>query len=185
VLEPNAIPPEEYTYLDLIAEYTTSTEKTMTSTSKSIRLVPINREVMERLATRYSFRICEKCAAALEVPGNWLHLAFYSPNGHMYPARITSTTTSSGTSYFIDPATVDRTVCGMEQGITGATSILVIASHHMVLDAYYHQNKSHPLLKVLGQNQDVLGNDLTFSLIPEDSMLNAMTLATLADASQE
>jgi hypothetical protein len=171
--------------LNLDTEDITSTERTMASTSKSIKFVPINREVMERLAARYSFRVCEKCATALEVPDNWLHLAFYSPNGHMYPARITSTITSSETSYFIDPTRADHTVCGMEQGITGATSILVVASHQMVLDAYYYQKKSHPLLKVLGQNRDVLGNDLTFYLIPEDSMLNAITLAALTDTGQE
>jgi hypothetical protein len=171
--------------LDLNAEGTTSTERTMVSTSKPIKFVPINREVMERLATRYSFRVCEECAAALEVPDNWLHLAFYSPNGHIYPARITSTITPSGTSYFIDPTREDRTVCGLEQSITGVTSILVVASHQMVLDAYYYQKKGHPLLKVLGQNRDVLGKDLTFSLIPEDSMLNAMTLAALTDNGQE
>jgi len=171
--------------LDLTAENATSMERTMASASKSIKFIPINREVMERLATRYSFRVCERCATALEVPDNWLHLAFYSPNGHIYPAQITSTITSSGTSYFVDPTRADHTVCGMQQGITGTTSILVVASHQMVLDAYYYQNKGHPLLKVLGQNRDVLGNDLTFSLIPEDSMLNAMTLAALADTSQE
>jgi len=171
--------------LDLNAGDTTPVERTMANTGKSIKFVPINREVMERLATRYSFRVCERCAAALEVPGNWLHLAFYSPNGHMYPARITSTTTSSGTSYFIDPTMADHTACGIEQGITGATSILVVASHQMVLDAYYYQKRGHPLLNVLGQNRDVLGKDLTFSLIPEDSMLNAMTLAALTDTGQE
>ena len=171
--------------LDLNAGDTPSMERTMASISKSIKFVPINREVMERLATRYSFRVCEKCAAALEVPDNRLHLAFYSPNGHMYPARITSTITSSSASYFIDPTMVDHTVCGIEQGITGATSILVVASHQMLLDAYYYQKKGHPLLKVLGQNRDVLGKDLTFSLLPEDSMLNAMTLAALTDTGQE
>lgn len=171
--------------LDLNTENTTPMERTMVSAGKSIKFVPINREVMERLATRYSFRVCERCAAALEVPDNWLHLAFYSPNGHVYPARITSTTTSSGTSYLIDPTAADHTVCGMEQSITEATSILVIASHQMVLDAYYYQKKGHPLLEVLGQNPAVLGNDLTFSLIPEDSMLNAMTLAAIADTNQE
>jgi hypothetical protein len=170
--------------LDLNAENATPVERTMASTGKSIKFIPINREVIERLATRYSFRVCERCAAALEMPDNWLHLAFYSPNGHIYPARITSTITSSDTIYFIDPTRANRTVCGIEQGITGVTSILVVASHQMVLDAYYHQKKGHPLLKVLGQNRDVLGEDLTFSLIPEDSMLNAMTLAALMDTDQ-
>jgi hypothetical protein len=171
--------------LDLNTADTTSTERTMVSTNKPTKFVPVNREVMERLSTRYSFRICEECAAVLEAPDNWLHLAFYSPDGHIYPARITSTITSSEASYFIDPTRADHTACGIEQRITGVTSILVVASHQMVLDAYYYQNKGHPLLKVLGQNRDILGKDLTFSLIPENSMLNAMTLAALTDTGQE